>query len=217
VNPSKTSTFLAFLFLALAAVWGVEAGVTLLFQNLTLSPLLSFICLGLFAAFFTARQVLFAAPFFALLTYWLILGTAVFPGIRAMSVLMAGLLASWASSQRVRILHHSQEIETILQTLPVPWILSDGSGNITRTSAKALSLLCLPLKDVIHASFFSLLSPTEGKGAFIRNYLNVFDSIAEPLKIKVSFAKSPEIQMFATISPIEFREGRRLLTVLNHS
>ena len=216
MNPSKTSTFLAFLFLALATVWGVEAGVTLLFQNLTLSPLLSFICLGLFATFFTARQLLFAAPFFALLTYWLI-GTAVFPGIRAMSVLMAGLLASWGSSQRVRILHHSQEIETILQTLPVPWILSDGSGNITRTSAKALSLLCLPLKDVIHASFFSLLSPTEGKGAFIRNYLNVFDSIAEPLKIKVSFAKSPEIQMFATISPIEFREGRRLLTVLNHS
>jgi len=217
MNPSKKATFLAFLLLALAAVWGTEKGVALLFHNLTLSPLLSFGCLGLFAVFFTARQVLFATPFFALVTYWLIHGTAVFPGIRAMSVLMGGLIASWASSQRIQILHHSQEMETILQTLPVPWILSDGSGNITRTSAKALSLLGLPLKDMLQESFFSLLSPAEGKGAFIRNYLDVYDSVSEPIKIKVFFAKSPETQMFATISPVEFPEGKRLLTVFNHS
>ena len=217
MNFPKRTHFAIFLLLSLATVWGIEHGVALLFQNLTLSPLISFACLGLLAIFFSPRQILFATPFFALLTYSLINGTAVFPEIRATSVVMAGVLASWASSQRIRILHHSEEMDTILQSLPVPWILSDGSGVITRASAKALSLLALTQKDVIHSSSFSLLSPTEGKGAFIRNYLDVFDSVADPVKIKVSFRNTPHIQMIAMISPVEFPEGKRLLTVLDKS
>jgi PAS domain-containing protein len=217
MNFPKRIHFAIFFLLSLASVWGIERGVALLFQNLTLSPLISFACLGLLAIFFSPRQILFATPFFALLTYSLIDGAAVFPEIRATSVVMAGVLASWASSQRIRILHHSQELDTILQSLPVPWILSDGSGVITRASAKALSLLALPQKDVIHSSYFSLLSPAEGKGAFIRNYLDVFDSVADPVKIKVSFTNAPHIQMVAMISPVEFPEGKRLLTVLDHS
>jgi PAS domain-containing protein len=217
MNSSKRTSFAVFLLLSLASVWGIEYGVAVLFQNLTLSPLISFACLGLLAIFFSPRQILLATPLFALLTYSLVRGAAVFPEIRATSVLMAGVLASWASSQRIRILNRSQEMDTILQSLPVPWILSDGSGVITRASTKALTLLALPQKDLIHSSYFALLSPTEGKGAFIRNYLDVFDSVADPVKIKVSFTNAPRIQMVAMISPVEFPEGKRLLTVLDHS
>ena len=217
MHSGKKTLFFISLAVSLAVIWVIEAGVGQLLGKLTLSPPLSIISLGLFAAFFSWRQVLFATPFYAVLSYYLILGTAVFPGVRSSSILISGLLAAWVASQRSRILKHSEELDAILRTLPVPWILSDGSGNITRISEKARVLMASSSEDIIGASYFSFLSPSEGKGEFIRNYLSAFDDSVPPSRIKITFSKSPHTQAWATLFALECSEGRRLLTVFEAS
>jgi len=202
---------------SLLAVGLLDQGVTWLTEDFTLSPPLSIIALGLLAFFFSWRQVLLAVPCFTILSYFLVLETARFPMVRAASVGVAGVLAAWAAAQRGRIVRHSVEVETILKTLPVPWILSDESGNITRISDKACLLVSSPVENLVGASYFSFLSPAEGKGEFIRKYLDAFSSASLPVKTKVVFASSQATQRSATFFSLDFAEGKRLLTVLESS
>ena len=205
------------LAISLSAVWLIDQGVTRLTEDFTLSPPLSIIALGLLAFFFSWRQVLLAAPCFAFLSYFLVLETARFPVVRSASVGIAGILAAWAAAQRGRIFNHSMEVETILGTLPVPWILSDESGNITRISDKALLLVSSPAESVVGVSYFSFLSPAEGKGEFIRKYLDSFSSARLPTKTKVVFTASQDTPRTATFFSLDFAEGKRLLTVFEAS
>lgn len=201
------------LSVSLSGVWLIDQFITRISGDYTLSPLLSIMCLGILASIFSCRQVLLATPCFAFLSYFLILETAKFPVVRSTSVLIAGGLAAWAAAQRVRIVKHSQEVETILQALPVPWILSDESGNVTRMSEKARLLAAPNQESVVGSSYFSLLTPVEGKGVYIRRYLDAFTSIPTPLKTKVFFTASPDSAWSATFFALDFAEGKRLLTV----
>lgn len=213
----KPLPYFLVLAISLSAVWLIDQGVTWLAEDFTLSPPFSIMALGLLAFFFSWRQVLLAGPCFAILSYFLVLETARFPVVRSVSVGIAGALAAWAAAQRGRILNHSMEVETILRTLPVPWILSDESGNITRISDKALHLVSSPAANVVGASYFSFLSPAEGKGEFIRRYLDAFNSASLPTKTKVVFAASQDTRRTATFFSLDFAEGKRLLTFFEAS
>jgi len=213
----KPLPYFLVLAISLSAVWLIDQGVTWLAEDFTLSPPFSIMALGLLAFFFSWRQVLLAAPCFAILSYFLVLETARFPVVRSASVGIAGALAAWAAAQRGRIINHSMEVETILRTLPVPWILSDESGNITRISDKALHLVSSPAENVVGVSYFSFLSPAEGKGEFIRRYLDAFNSASLPIKTKVVFAASQDTRRTATFFSLDFAEGKRLLTFLEAS
>jgi len=213
----KPLPYFLVLAISLSAVWLVDQGVIWLAEDFTLSPPFSIMALGLLAFFFSWRQVLLAAPCFAILSYFLVLETARFPVVRSASVGIAGALAAWAAAQRGRIINHSMEVETILRTLPVPWILSDESGNITRISDKALHLVSSPAENVVGVSYFSFLSPAEGKGEFIRRYLDAFNSASLPTKTKVVFAASQDTRRTATFFSLDFAEGKRLLTFFDAS
>jgi len=213
----KPLPYFLVLAISLSAVWLIDQGVTWLAEDFTLSPPFSIMALGLLAFFFSWRQVLLAAPCFAILSYFLVLETARFPVVRSASVGIAGALAAWAAAQRGRIINHSMEVDTILRTLPVPWILSDESGNITRISDKALHLVSSPAENVVGVSYFSFLSPAEGKGEFIRRYLDAFNSASLPIKTKVVFAASQDTRRTVTFFSLDFAEGKRLLTFFEAS
>ena len=207
-----------FLLLAgiLAGVVAIEQVTTLAVGDLTLAPLLSIIGLGLMAVFFNWKQVLFSIPFFVITSYYLILGTSFFPTVRALSVLLAGILAAWAARQRERIENHSREINQVLEALSVPWILSDSTGNITRVSHEAALLISLPADTIIGTSFFSFFTPTKGKGEFIRMYLDAFETSALPAKasLAISMADTQSVKVEANFSRLDCADGLRLLTVL---
>jgi len=213
----KPLPYFLVLAISLSAVWLIDQGVTWLAKDFTLSPPFSIMALGLLAFFFSWRQVLLAAPCFAFLSYFLVLETARFPVVRSASVGIAGALAAWAAAQRGRIINHSMEVDTILRTLPVPWILSDESGNITRISDKALHLVSSPAENVVGVSYFSFLSPAEGKGEFIRRYLDAFNSASLPIETKVVFAASQDTRRTVTFFSLDFAEGKRLLTFFEAS
>lgn len=219
LSPIKQPPFFLCLAILLTLVVGAEQGITYVIGDLTLAPLLSIIAMGLLAVFFTWKQVLFASPFFVVTSYYLILGTAKFPVIRAMSVFFAGALAAWAARQRQQIENHSKEVEQVLQALSVPWILSDSVGNITRVSDQAASLVSLPVHTIVGTSFFSFFSPLSGKGEFIRRYLDAFEAKALPgkMSLTVSGASTQNLRVTASFSIMEIEDGQRLLTVLDLS
>ena len=208
--------FLPILVLTLLGVALLEQGITLAFGDLTLAPLLSIISLWILASFFSWRKVALATPVFALLSYFLILGTAYFPSVRAASVVIAGGLAAWTARQRERIHAHAHEVELILQALPTPWILSDDNGNITRLSPSAVSLFSIKSGDALETSYFAFFHPAEGKGQFIRKYLEAFESAA-PGRLVLSLAKDPLQKVSAQFFRLDCEEGRRLLTVFGAS
>lgn len=216
MNLFKQPPFFISLVGILTGVVAIEQVTTFTVGDLTLAPLLSIIGLGLMAVFFNWKQVLFTTPLFVITSYYLILGSAHFPIIRALSVLLAGILAAWAARQRDRIENHSREINQVLEALSVPWILSDSIGNITRVSQEAALLISLPADTIIGTSFFSFFTPTKGKGEFIRMYLDAFETPALPAKasLAISRADTQSIKVKANFSRLDCADGLRLLTVL---
>jgi len=214
MSAKKSPVFLFFFIFLLAAVVVAEKSIELVAGPLTLSPPLSIICLALLAAFFSYRQVLFATPFFAFISFFLIDGVAVFPSVRAFSVLVGGGLAAWVAFQRDQSSRRSVEIALILQGLPVPWVLSDGSGNITHASHNALdSLSALSSGTIIGCSYFTFFSPTEGKGLFIQKYLDAFSQISPSTTLNIALRKNSPNTIRATLSCIHLPQGPLLLTV----
>lgn len=213
VNKSGMRQFWGLLTGLLLVVWGIEYGTTCLFGDLTLAPPLSIIFLGILAIFFTWRKVLLAIPCFVVLSYCLILDTARFPAVRAISIFLAGILASWASYQRVKIILHAQEIGAILKNLDLPWVLSDEAGNVSQISPAALRLLGCEERQVVGISFFSIFSPLEQKGELIRKYLDLFGTSPSPISQALSFRASA-IKCNASLSPLELPGGKKILTTL---
>ena len=211
---SKTNlSFLVFLTLSLASVVGAEVGIAHFFQHSTISPPLSMLYLALLASFFSWRKVIFATPFFVLTSYLLIDGVALFPSVRAFSVLVAGGLSALIAFQREQGIRRSAEFSTILDNLPVPWVLSDSTGNIALANKDALAVLSQPsLSSVIGASYFSFFSPAEGKGVFIQKYLDIFMSDSSPSHMSLLLANTPPITIHATLSRIHLPHGVFLLT-----
>jgi hypothetical protein len=214
MSAKKRPAFLICFILLLAAVIGVESGLKSIIGHATISPPLSIICLALLAAFFSWQQVLFATPFFALVSFALIHDVAVFPSVRAFSVIIGGGLAGWIAFQRGQATRRSTEIALILQNLPVAWILSDASGNITHASQNALSTLTsLTSGTIIGSSYFSFFSPSEGKGVFIQKYLDAFALNSPPITLNLSLSKHSIKPVRATLSCVHLSQGPLLLTV----
>ena len=205
--------FLVFFTLFLASVVGGEMSVAHFFRHSTISPPLSMLYLALLAAFFSWRQVMIATPFFVLTSYLLIDGVALFPSVRAFSVLVAGGLAAWIACQRERGDRRSAEISAILDSLPIPWVLSDSTGNITLANKDALVVLSQSsLSTVIGTSYFSFFSPAEGKGVFIQKYLDIFMYDSPPLTMSLLLANTSPVAIHATLSRIHLPQGVFLLT-----
>lgn len=215
MSAKSPSFFFIVLISFLVSVYAVEISVeNFAGHHSTISPPLSVICLALMACFFSWRQVLFATPFFALTSYYLLNGIALFPSMRAVSVLLGGALAAWIAFQREQGIRRSSEISIILQNLPVPWVLSDASGNICLASSEALTILCSSsLSDIIGSSYFSFFSPMDGKGVFIQRYLDVLSHNSSPITLDLTLSRNSSQIVHATLSRIHLPQGPRLLTV----
>lgn len=202
--------FLLILLALLGSVAGVESLVTRCFGDQTLSPLLSLIALAILAYFFSPRQVLFALPFFALLSYLMIMDASIYPLVRSCTVLTGGGVAFWAARQRSRLSSQIEEIEGVLRNLPTPWILSDSAGIITRASVKRLNLPGAFL-DPVGTSFFSFFS-FPSKKDFIDLYIRSFEHL-DPMPLAELTPTQSTKSYRVIFSFLSLREGRLLLSV----
>jgi len=213
-NQKNKGKYLFVLLATLLAVLALDRAMTYSYGSLTLAPPLAIISLGILAALFSWKEVLFAVPLFVALSYHLVEDVARFPGVRATSVGLAGVLAAWAAWQRHKVVQQAGEFGAVLENLPFPWVLSDESGNVNQISPKALELLSLDSTSAVGISYFSVFAPREGKGDLIRKYLDLFSGSAKPFQVTLSSSRVPGKKIKVRLTPLQVTNGKRILTLL---
>jgi PAS domain-containing protein len=204
--------FLPLLFLGL--VVGIESGTTYFFGHQTLAPLLSILSLSILAFYCSSRLLLLSTPLFMLISYLLIRGHSDYPLVRTFTILLGGILAVWVNSSRNKLQRQQSEIETIVNLMPIPWLLADSSGNIIRISPELQKLIGPSHSSLINTSFFALFSTAQNRGEFIRLFLETADSSITHTGIHLSLTKPPNTQFVAVLSSLPSPDTNSVLIIL---
>jgi len=204
---------LPLLFLGL--VVGIESGATYLFGHQTLAPLLSILSLSILAFYCSSRLLLITTPLFMLLTYLLIQDHSPYPLVRTFTVLLGGILSVWVSSSRNKLQRQQTEIETIVDLMPIPWLLADASGNLLRISPELQKLLGPSHSNLINTSFFALFSTAQNRGEFIRLFLDTADHSTTHKGLHLSLANPPHTQFIGVLSSLPSPDTNSILIILN--
>ena len=207
--------FLPLLFLAL--VVGIESGATYFFGHQTLAPLLSILSLSILAFYCSSRLLILSTPFFMFLSYLLIRDHSDYPLVRTLTVLFGGILAVWVGSSRQKLQRQQSEIETIVNLMPIPWLLADASGNLIRIGPELQKLLGPFHPKLINTSFFSLFSAAQNRGEFIRLYLDTSDRSVTHSGLTLTLANPPHTRFVAVLSSLPSPSGHSVLIILNPS
>jgi len=204
---------LPLLFLGL--VVGIESGATYFFGRQTLAPLLSILSLSILAFYSSPRHLLLFAPLFMLISYVLIRDHSEYPLVRAFTVLFGGILAVWVSSSRNKLQRQQTEIETIVNLMPIPWLLADASGNLLRISPELQKHLGPSHSNLINTSFFALFSAVQNRGEFIRLFLDTADHSVTHKGLHLSLTNPPHTQFVAVLSSLPSPDANSVLIILN--
>ena len=218
LSPSSIIWFrrsLTLLFLGFVAV--IESGATYFFGHQTLAPLLSILSLSILAFYCSPRLLLLSTPLFMILTYLLIRDHSDYPLVRAFTVLLGGILAVLVSSSRNKLQRQQSEIETIVNLMPIPWLLADASGNLLRTGPELQKLLGPSQPNLINTSFFSLFSAAQNRGEFIRLFLDTSDNSVTHSGLNLTLANPPHTRFVAVLSSLPSTSGHSVLIILNPS
>ena len=205
--------FLPLLFLGL--VVGIESGATYLFGHQTLAPLLSILSLSILAFYCSSRLLILATPLFVILTYLLIQDHSPYPLVRTFTVLLGGILSVWISSSRIKLQRQQTEIETIVDLMPIPWLLADSSGNLLRIGPELQKLLGPSHSKLINTSFFSLFSTVQNRGEFIRLFLDTSDNSVTHSGLNLTLANPPHTRFVAVLSSLPSPSGHSVLIILS--
>jgi hypothetical protein len=206
---------LPLLFLGL--VVGIESGATYFFGHQTLAPLLSILSLSILAFYCSPRLLLLSTPLFMILTYLLIRDHSDYPLVRAFTVLLGGILAVLVSSSRQKLQRQQSEIETIVNLMPIPWLLADASGNLLRIGPELQKLLGPSQPNLINTSFFSLFSAAQNRGEFICLFLDTSDNSVTHSGLNLTLANPPNTRFVAVLSSLPSPNGHSVLIILNPS
>ena len=217
-SPSSVIWFRrSLLLLFLGLVWGIESLTTRLFGHQTLAPLLSILSLSILAFYCSPRLLLLSTSLFMLLSYLLIRGHSDYPLVRAFTALLGGILAVWVSSSRQKLQRQQSEIETIVNLMPIPWLLADSSGNLLRIGPELQKLLGPSHSNLINTSFFSLFSTAQNRGEFIRLFLETADHSITHTGLLLSLANPPHTRFIAVLSSLPSPDTNSVLIILNPS
>ena len=198
-------------------VLGIESGATKFFGHQTLAPLLSILSLSILAFYCSSRLLLITTPFFMLLSYLLIREYSDYPLVRTFTVFFGGILSVLVSSSRQKLQRQQSEIETIVNLMPIPWLLADASGNLLRISPELQKLLVSSHSKLINTSFFALFSGAQNRGEFIRLFLDTADNSVTHTGLRLSLTKPPHTQFVAVLSSLPSPQGNSVLIILNPS
>jgi len=150
-----------------------------------------------------------------LLSYLLIRDHSDYPLVRTFTVLFGGILAVWVSSSRQKLQRQQSEIETIVNLMPIPWLLADSSGNIIRLSTELQMVLGSSHSRLINTSFFALFSTAQNRGEFIRLFLDTADNSTTHKGLHLSLANPPHTQFIAVLSSLPSPDTNSVLIILN--
>jgi len=149
------------------------------------------------------------------LSYLLIRDHSDYPLVRTFTVLFGGILAVWVSSSRNKLQRQQSKIETIVNLMPIPWLLADASGNLIRIGPELQKLLGPSHSNLINTSFFALFSTAQNRGEFIRLFLDTADHSITHKGLHLSLVNPPHTQFVAILSSLPSPDSNTILIILN--
>jgi nitrogen-specific signal transduction histidine kinase len=149
-----------------------------------------------------------------ILTYLLIRDHSDYPLVRAFTVLLGGILAVLVSSSRQKLQRQQSEIETIVNLMPIPWLLADASGNLLRIGPELQKVLGPSHSRLINTSFFALFSTAQNRGEFIRLFLDAADHSTTHKGLHLSLMNPPHTQFLAVLSSLPSPDSNSVLIIL---
>jgi len=207
--------FLGWLLALMAVIFFTEKTSARFFGDQTLSPLLSVISIGMLGFLFPWRLVLFSIPFFTALSFFLIRDASNYPLIRSITVIAAGVLATWASWHKDRLHRQMREFDAVIRNLPLPWILSDPNGNVLQASTSLAALAGKSQEELAGMSRFAVLSASAEE--FDQPKKDPGNLRSEFLQIHPFFLNRSTKVFRATYLPVVVQNDHCLLTILKDS
>ena len=152
---------------------------------------------------------------FAAESYLLIKAHSMYPHIRTLTVILGGLLAWWACSQKKCLEVRLAELDLILEKIQTPWILCDRSGTILRLSPSAAVLAMDRQVALQGTSFFSKFSASPSKGELIQQFLKAADGRVSVENYSICLPERASRTFLASLVPIQTKEGAAILVIFN--
>jgi len=140
-------------------------------HDLSIAPFFSLVSFFVLSLFCGPWLVLFSIPPYAALAYWLISPVSPFSGIRTITLIAGGLIASYAALLRIRAERLAASRGTVFSLLPIPILISDATSKITEANEAAVKLLKYSKKELLDFSWFNLLLDTPHKTADMESYI----------------------------------------------
>ena len=179
----------------------------------TFAPALCVLSLFGMAMVLPTQTILFWIPGFAGMAYWLICGVSAFPITRTITVVLAGLMATYASRQRQKVDEQLGEIDAVLSHLPTPWALLNEEGAILKTNSTGAALLGSTPEEIVGNSIFEVGSSGEAeRRRRIEDFIKVSPTSA-PQNLVFQLGPSGGQKITTSIFRIPTRRGKLTLAV----
>jgi PAS domain-containing protein len=135
---------------------------------------------------------------------------------RSVGVLAGASFAVVLCFNRLKVSRKNEQLNLLVKEIPVPFVLSDGNGEIILMNTQASQLLGVPGRRIEGESYFSLLTDINRKGDCIQKYLELFDMKSpRELTIELKPQNNPGVVLRGTLIPADADRSRYLITVIS--
>jgi len=174
-------------------------------------PLSAWAIINFFAVFFMLRNGA-SNPEARILTSSAMAWTLV---TRCTGFLLVSSVMIMLSIHRQQLKRAYSETLRILKNLPMPIIVSEGSGTIVFLNDRATDLLGLTNAKGIGLSYFSLLLHQDGTGTNFKKYVELIEKRgSNTSQIKIRTRNNPTKLLKGILVGIDTNRGRQLITVV---
>jgi len=196
------------------SIYGLDRFIFFIWGEQTAAPLLAVVFFSLLVLRREPFLVLFATPFFAFESYFLICDASKFPLVRAFTVTVAGAIAFLACQQSQRAHLRSVALESLLYAIPVPWLLTDPDGQVVKVGQIPESVAPKELLAGKACSIFSIFSFSEGRNAFVEKFLDVLQENPSPVVLQCRSSSNVPVKL--TLIPFVFESRVAVLAIPQH-
>lgn len=136
--------------------------------------------------------------------------------IRTIGEVAAAVMAIGLCFHRTKGMRKGAQLDLLVREVPVPLVLSDVNGEIIFMNRLAAEMIGVELGMAEGNSYFTLLTDENKKGAFIQQYLGMFDATTPK---KTSIELKPKNfggkTLRGVLIAVDGRVGRSLITIIS--
>jgi PAS domain-containing protein len=191
-----------------------------LLTSVVITPFLASICMAIMALWFRPGVMALWVLIYACGVFLALFATGglglrveeeLTPLVRFGAFLVMAAVALGMSWQRELGRRSSDRSKYLMQSLTLPLMLSDGSGNIVFTNEAAAGILRCTVRELLNTSYFMLFSLPSEQGKFIAKYFEQFDGVDKHHNGKLRVCLQSRAGETWPVEWLAVQQGRRKL------